>query len=604
VIPSLPQLDTPEGRRAREAQLARSREQLTYNYSYMSPLAFADKVPPSNHPAVAWRVKLFSTVFTIMRNTKAIASGSGTWGKLELQLLGLGLKVLFAEGNRQAVQNEVLTTVLQGSLSGRPRDFEQIKALFVKIERPPLTDESQSDAFFARMRLAGPNPMVIRRISRLPENFPVDDEIFKGSMGPGDSLAAAGAEHRLYLADYSGLDGKQAGTSPGGQKFLAAPLALFAVPAQGSADRSLRPVAIQCGQTPGPDNPVLRPSDGLAWDVAKAFVSMADGNYHQAISHLGQTHLVLEPIVVAAVRQLSQVHPLSILLTPHFEGTLNINDGAQSTLMAPGGGVDFVMGGTIQVSTEIAVSAAQAYRFNESIPTAALAERGVDDATALPGFPYRDDALLVWKSVRKWVDAYLRLYYKSDQDVAADTELQAWIAEIVSPSGGGMKHIGEDGRIRTLDYLIGAVAHMIFLAGPQHAAVNFPQYPIMSFTPNLPLALYQPPPKGRSASSANGVLDWLPPLDMMQLQMSLGYLLGSPQYTQLGIYESTDHGSLMAWAVGLMGRGYFSDPRVTTLLTAFQSDLANVEDEIRRRNLSRPAYEFLLPSRIPQSINV
>ena len=193
MIPTLPQLDTPEGRRAREAQLAQSREQLSYNYSYMSPLAFADKVPPSNHPAVGWRVKLFTTVFTIVGNTKAVAKGSGTWGKLELQLLGLGLRVLFAESNRQAVQNEVLTAVLEGSLNGRPSDLEEIKSLFVKIARPPFTDESQDDAFFARMRLAGPNPMVIRRISRLPENFQVDDEIFKGSMGPSDSLAAAPA---------------------------------------------------------------------------------------------------------------------------------------------------------------------------------------------------------------------------------------------------------------------------------------------------------------------------------------------------------------------------------------------------------------------------
>lgn len=604
MIPTLPQTDSPEARRARAAQLAESREQFTYNYQYMSPLAFADKVPVSNHPSVAWRKKMFETVATIVRNTAAVTEKTGTWGLLELQLVGLGLRALFVEDKRRGLQNQILDRLLQGNLPGRAKDFEDIARMFVKIPGPPLTDESQTDAFFARMRVAGPNPMVIRRIDRVPENFPVTDEVFRVSMGAADSLAQAFAEHRVYLADYSGLDGLEAGTFPDGQKFLAAPLALFAVPPANVADRALRPVAIQCGQKPGPDNPLLGPSDGLAWQIGKAFVQMADGNYHEAISHLGQTHLVLEPIVVATSRQLAAAHPLSVLLLPHFEGTLNINDAAQSNLMAPAGGVDRVMAGTIAASRAVAVSAVQNYPFNRATPIEALAARGVDDATALPGFPYRDDALLVWKAVRKWVEAYLRLYYKSDVDVAADTELQAWIGEIVSDDGGRLKDIGEGGRIQTLDYLVGAVAHMIFLAGPQHAAVNFPQYPVMSFAPNMPLALYKAPPTSRVIPSTSDYMDWLPPLDMIQIQLSIGYLLGSCQHTKLGTYKGTDHGSLRLWAASLFSGSYFADPRVTSALSAFQDDLAKVEDEINHRNQNRRSYEFLLPSRIPQSINV
>jgi arachidonate 15-lipoxygenase len=587
----------------REAQLSQSREQFRYNYTYLSPLPFAETVPLTHHPSVAWRLKMGETVVTILENTYEITRHAARWGSIELRV-----KILAAEENRLSLQNEILDAILEGNLHGRARNMEDIHNMFIRIKEPALTGESQTDAFFAYIRVAGPNPMVIRRIDSLPSNFPVTEADFKLTMGDSDSLAAAFAEHRMYLADYGALAGLEGGTFPNGQKFLAAPLALFAVPAAGAPNRALRAVAIQCGQTPGPQNPLLTPRHGLAWQVAKSFVQMADGNYHQAVSHLGQTHLVLEPIVLATCRQLAEVHPLSVLLMPHFEGTLNINDSAQSNLMAPGGGVDRVMAGTIAASREVAVKAAQTYPFNQSMPGEALAARGVSDASSLPDFPYRDDALLVWKAIHRWVESYLRLYYKSDGDLQADTELQAWIGEIVSPSGGRMKDIGEGSGIQTFDYLVRMVTHIIFTAGPQHAAVNFPQYPVMSFTPNMPLALYKAPPAATTITSENGIMDWLPPLDMIQIQMSLGYLLGSAQDTRLGVYAKTDHGSLKLWVkdvfAGLLGGAYFMDPRVAPLLSSFQADLRGVEDEIEARNKSRSPYKFLLPSRIPQSINV
>ena len=38
---------------------------------------------------------------------------------------------------------------------------------------------------------------------------------------------------------------------------------------------------------------------------------------------------------------------------------------------------------------------------------------GVDDATKLPGFYYRDDALELWKIMEKFVRNVIGCYYKS-----------------------------------------------------------------------------------------------------------------------------------------------------------------------------------------------
>ncbi|CAN0462749.1 unnamed protein product, partial [Laminaria digitata] len=50
---------------------------------------------------------------------------------------------------------------------------------------------------------------------------------------------------------------------------------------------------------------------------------------HEVISHLGNTHLVLEGPLVAMHRQLAKEHPIHVLLEPHMEGTAFINWGAQ-----------------------------------------------------------------------------------------------------------------------------------------------------------------------------------------------------------------------------------------------------------------------------------
>jgi len=48
----------------------------------------------------------------------------------------------------------------------------------------------------------------------------------------------------------------------------------------------------------------------------------------------------------------------------------------------------------------------------------------VDDASRLPGYWYRDDALRVWSHMRHCVRQIVTLFYDTDNDVVADSELQ------------------------------------------------------------------------------------------------------------------------------------------------------------------------------------
>ena len=50
-----------------------------------------------------------------------------------------------------------------------------------------------------------------------------------------------------------------------------------------------------------------------------------------------RTHAVIEPFIIATNRNLSVLHPLHKLLTPHFRDTMNINALARHTLINAGG---------------------------------------------------------------------------------------------------------------------------------------------------------------------------------------------------------------------------------------------------------------------------
>ena len=390
-------------------------------------------------------------------------------------------------------------------------------------------------------------------------------------------------------------------------KYLCAPLALFAVPQANNCSQSLVPVAIQCHQDPSPENPIFTPpppgtpeSQRWSWLIAKTIVQIADANYHELISHLGRTHLLIEPFIIATARELAPNHPLGILLRPHFQGTLFINNAATVGLINKEGIVDATFGCTLDESLRITLEGVRGYpfSFNDSMLPKFFEQRGVDSTTKLPDYPYRDDAMLIWEAIHQWVASYISVYYQSDRDVVNDSELQRWFESLIADDGGRMTGFGESNSSGELDihsraYLIDAVTLIIFTSSVQHAAVNFPQAAYMSYAPNMPWAGYQPAPKRATGATKDDYFDLIPPLEQTEAQMNIAYTLGSVYYTQLGQYQNSNEAT------------YFIDKDIQQPLKDFQHRLREIETIIQDRNAVRPTfYSFLLPSKIPQSINI
>lgn len=628
--PSLPQNDTPHQLKKREEQLSEAREKFVWTVSMPNVVGvpMAEKVPFSDEPTLEWLLKVADVALAVIENllenlVDRVKQEERSLVKKELLDLKLSLaevrlkhkehsipdpatlvgdaitrlRTVLAPDKEKVTQTinrlQELSAQFKEYVAGDEVHLEDYANIFKAIELPQIADDFQDDATFARLRVAGPNPMLIKGVSKLPAKFPLTAAQYAQVMA-GDTLSAAAKEGRLYLLDYEELQAlveKPASLDP--LKVVYAPIALFALP---KGETELTPVAIQCGQNPDKFPILLKPDADQAdqhfgWLMAKTVVQVADGNYHELFVHLARTHLVLEAFVVATHRQLADQHPLNILLIPHFEGSLFINNAAADSLIAEGGAINKVFGAQITAIQSAAGGDRLAFDFWGSMLPTELAARNVDDPARLPYFPYRDDALLVWNAIAEWAGEYVGLYYDDDNAVAGDTELAAWCADLI---GQGLLK-GFKAITNRAD-LIQVLTMIIFTASAQHAAVNFPQRTIMTYAPAVTGAGWAKPPTTTKGQSEEAWVKMMPPLDVAMEQLNILYLLGSVYYRRLGEYKS-NHFPYFNW---------FRDKKVTAPLARFNANLEKIEGEINLRNQVREPnpYPYLLPSQIPPSINI
>ncbi len=609
MLPTLPQNDPNPG--VRQAQLARSRYIYKFTHKYQdfsgnSPLpngiGLAEYVPPDQEFTPDYLLRVTQVNATLLANHAAIDVEDLTGEAGSSFSLCDWLGLTRAVGNKHLLFSIPLKAASRID-SSFPINLDCYDALFTLIQKPEIVYKLKQgkhvcDRAFAWQRLAGANPMVLQGITHLPPKFQVTNRQYQAAIrDENDTLEAAAKEGRLYLANYSLLNGLPHGTWNDGilgvprDKYIFAPIALFAWKKDTPLELGgLLPVAIQCQQArdsifPCPwVPPIFTPHDGIRWEMAKAVVQAADGNIQEMVYHLGYTHLVMEAVIVAAERNLAAVHPIHVLLKPHFQFTLALNDYAYKHLIAPGGQVDLVMGSTLEGSLTLMLRGMKEYHFNQASPPLDFKNRCVDNLDGLPEYPYRDDALLVWTAIRKFVCKYLRLYYANDTDVKTDTELQNWVKSIGNSQEGNIQGVEE---IQTLEQLVEMVAFIVFTASAQHGSLNYAQFPMMGYVPNVSGAMYAEAPTDTTPQNQDNYLMLLAPVQQALLQFTILYQLSNVRYGKLGHYPCL----------------YFQDSRVPPLVKEFQQNLAVVESEILDRDKTRfMSYPFLLPSQIGNSI--
>uniref|UniRef100_A0A8C0GUL0 Arachidonate lipoxygenase 3 n=1 Tax=Chelonoidis abingdonii TaxID=106734 RepID=A0A8C0GUL0_CHEAB len=255
-----------------------------------------------------------------------------------------------------------------------------------------VTKHWQEDAFFGYQYLNGFNPVLIRKCTALPENFPVTQEMVAGSLGESTSLQEEGS---IYIADYKLLEDIPTTKVNGHQQYIAAPLCLLHQKPSGE----VVPLAIQLSQHPGPDSPIFLPSDSeWLWTLAKTWVRNSEFHLHEVTSHLLRAHLLAEVFAVATQRQLPMCHPLYKLLIPHVRFSIHIDVLARTFLISPGGVFDRAIATGRRGLAVLLRKALENLTYRTLCLPDDIQERGV---ASLRNYYYRDDGLKIWAAIER-----------------------------------------------------------------------------------------------------------------------------------------------------------------------------------------------------------
>ncbi|MED6211808.1 hypothetical protein PIB30_077059, partial [Stylosanthes scabra] len=368
------------------------------------------------------------------------------------------------------------------------------------------------DEEFARQTIAGLNPLSISLVTEWPLRSKLDpviygpqesaitSEIINQEIGGILTVEKAIEEKKLFILDYHDIllpyvskVRKLKGKTLYGSRTL-----FFLTP-----EGTLRPLVIELTRPPmdgeGQWKQVFTPSwhstSVWLWRIAKAHVLAHDSGYHQLINHWLRTHCVTEPYVIATNRQLSVMHPIYKLLHPHFRYTLEINALAREALINADGTIESTFApGKYAMEISSAVYD-QLWRFDMEALPEELIRRGmaIKDPFAPHGlrltikdYPYANDGLLLWDSIKLWVTDYVNHYYPDSSAVELDEELQAWWKEIRTVGHADKKDEPWWPNLKTPNNLIGILSTIIWVTSGHHAAVNFGQYTYGGYFPNRP----------------------------------------------------------------------------------------------------------------------
>ncbi|XP_011813839.1 PREDICTED: arachidonate 12-lipoxygenase, epidermal-type-like [Colobus angolensis palliatus] len=443
-------------------------------------------------------------------------------------------------------------------------------------------DSWKNDAFFGYQFLNGANPMLLRRSSRLPARLVLPPGMEELKIQLEKELQAGS----LFEVDFSLLDGVKPNVIIFKQQYVAAPLVMLKL----QPDGRLLPMVIQL-QPPrhGCPPPLLfLPSDPpMAWLLAKIWVRSSDFQLHQLQSHLLRGHLIAEVIAVATMRSLPSLHPIYKLLIPHFRYTMAINTLARSRLVSEWGIFDLVVSTGSGGHVDILQRATACLTYRSLCPPDDLADRGL---LGVKSSLYGQDAIRLWGIISRYVEGMVGLFYKSDQAVKDDLELQAWCREMTETGLQTAQDRGFPISLESRAQLCHFVTMCTFTCTGQHASNHLGQLDWYSWILNGPCTMRKPPPISKDVTEKD-IVDSLPNLHQARVQKTITDFLGRRQPVMV--------------ALGQHEEKYFSGPEPQAVLRQFREELAAMDKEIEVRNavLDLP-YEYLRPSMIENSVTI
>ncbi|KAI1359068.1 lipoxygenase [Xylaria arbuscula] len=320
------------------------------------------------------------------------------------------------------------------------------------------------DRMFSMMRLSA-SPY---RLARVKPTDKLPFQVNNAAEITGLSLKKLQAQGRLFLEDFTEM--KELDPT---DKFGAGCQGLFYIDPK-SGD--FLPLAVRPVVKGREDSAlVYTPKDTENdWMLAKMLLNQNDG-WHTTWAHITQSHSAAEAPYLAAIRTLSDNHPVLAMINRIEKTPWNIRplleDGVVSGA-GPDAGPQYYAWTSLsgrQWANQV-YSSGETANFQGNYYRTFLENKGLINCNygpALKSFPFYEDASVIVEAIRDVMTSFVNSYYKNDNAVAQDSELQAWQRET-----DVAKVYDFPSSIKSRRTLIDILTHQAYLGGIVHGVMS------------------------------------------------------------------------------------------------------------------------------------
>ncbi|KAI1308152.1 lipoxygenase [Xylaria venustula] len=390
---------------------------------------------------------------------KTIAEQAAIW---KPPVFGLG--AIIVNETAQAVQ----TVIERGNFSSLD-DYAKVydglwQTSLPSGPLPGMLTNHTDDRTFSMMRLSS----IPYRLNRLQRGdallFPVDAEVSKSITG--HTVEELHDKGRLFYEDFAEMKDQEATPAYG-----AGCQAYFYIDDAGD----FLPLAIKLIVKGREDSAlVYTPKDIPAeWLFAKMTINANDG-WHSTWGHTTQSHSAAEAPYLAAIRTLSENHPVLAVFNRVENLPWSVRPNLQESLV--NGSMDTgpkYYPWTADAAREWAnkvYSSGETSNYSSNYFRTNLKKRGLIDyeyGPALKSFPYYEDGTVLVNAIQEVMTAVINSYYKNDKAVANDRELQAWLKETEVAQVHDFPN-----QIQTRNDIIEIMTHQAYLGSVVHAIMS------------------------------------------------------------------------------------------------------------------------------------
>lgn len=464
-----------------------------------------------------------------------------------------------------AIRNRVLANVgllkdlsagVQDQELDKISDYQQVLYQRYGEKLPLSTRHWQSDDFFCYQYLCGCNAGFIEKCRHLPDGFNAFADL-----------------DNLYQADYALL----ADLKPG----LPAPFVLFQQhPYEGFIVLAIQVDSHNNGLVYTPDD---APVD---WLAAKMWARVADNNIFECCLHYLFAHVVQENFSMALQRSLPPLHPVYHLMLPFAKNCIAAAGLGKSVLFDEGEVGDRIMSVSGSIPALFQRCWSQWSLKQKLVLPYDLKQRQVE---ALPDYPYMEDGLLLWQAINNYITHALQEFYVDDEAVAEDTDIRRWLSDIHQLLPGNDLPTTVDNITQLAELLSG----IIFNGSVMHSGMNAQMFNCLAFIPGSPHQLNGTMPTEKGQLDFATLISWLPDKLVSEMTVDSMAFLGNRHIP--GVIETDET---------MLGQEELltSHPKVRRHHQQFQRDLAQLNETIRQRNLTRKhPFSAFMPENITSS---